>query len=173
MKLQLNLREQLGLVAGLAAFTLVVMLLIYIPAGPMENHARSQNQLRQLRNELRLTRIMKRDEEERLRSQEKLMELLAARPSGFNFFSFVTSILAQTGMTERAQLENYRMSGDSARQPMVELTLEGVGLQELIEFLHKLYASKNLVVLYKLDHIEPAGNERGLDCRMVLATIKL
>ena len=173
MKLKLDLREQLGLVAGLVAFTLVVMLLIYIPSGPMEEYTRSQKNLRQLRNELRLTRLMKLEEQERLRSREKLMEQLAARPSGFNFFSFVNSVLAHSDLTERAQLENYRRPGGSAKQPMVELMLERVSLEELINFLHKLYASENLVVLYKLDHIEPANDERGLNCRMVLATIKL
>lgn len=173
MKLKLDLREQLGLVAGLAAFTLVIMLLIYVPSGPMEDYTRTQSNLRQLRNELRLTRIMKAEEQDRLASQEKLMERLAARPTGFNFFSFVNSVLAQKGLTERAELENYRRPANSAKQPMVELTLDGVSLEELVDFLHALYSSKNLVVLYKLDHIEPAGNERGLSCRMVLATIKL
>jgi len=172
MKLNLDPRERTGLALGALALTLVIALLAYIPAGPYRRFEESRRDLEQSKRDLAMMQLMKEDEEDRLRRQERIMERLATRPSNFDIFSYINNKLREAGLTGRAQLENYRTRRATARQPMVQLRLQGVTLKELIDFLHKVYSGDDLVVMYKLDRLQPAHNNRGLDCELTLVTVK-
>jgi hypothetical protein len=43
-------------------------------------------------------------------------------------------------------------------------------MEELVDFLYDVYTGDKLVVLYRLDHLEPAHDGRGLDCQVWLMT---
>jgi metal-sulfur cluster biosynthetic enzyme len=55
---------------------------------------------------------------------------------------------------------------------MVELKLNGVSLADLVNLLHKVYDSKNLIMLHELKFIRTAQGEKGLDCSMTFTTPK-
>jgi len=173
MKTSLDAREKLGLVFSGLTLALVLGMLVYVPNGPRKDFLQSQTDLKQARHQLVMTQKMKAEEEARLRSQEALMAKLEARPPTFDFFSFVNRILRQTNLTGRAKLDNYRARTVSPKQPMVQLKLQGVSLKELVDFLHQIYSSGNLVALYKMDRLYPALNNQGLDCDLTLVTLKL
>jgi hypothetical protein len=50
---------------------------------------------------------------------------------------------------------------------MLQLKLNGISLQELIDFLHKIYTSKNLVVVYRVESLKPTPDNKGLDYNVV------
>lgn len=173
LNLKLDPRERLGLIAAGSAVLLVIALLLYIPLGPRKQYLQSERILTDARQQLALTQRLKADEEARLRSQERLMELLDARQKDFDFYSYVTGVLSKTKLTERSQVDNYRTRRSSPKQPMVSVKLQGVSLEELVNFLHEIYSSGNLVVVHKMDRLQPAGNLKGLDCDLTLATVKV
>jgi len=173
LNLKLDPRDRLGLIAGGAAVLLVVALLVYIPLGPRQRYLQSERILAEVRQQLVLTQALKADEEARLRSQQRLMELLDARPKDFDFYSYVTGVLSKTKLTERSQVDNYRTRRSSPKQPMVSVKLQGVSLEELVNFLYEIYSSGNLVVVHKMDRLQPADNLKGLDCDLTLATVKV
>lgn len=174
-ELNLDPRERLALFCGIGALLLVIFLLIYIPIGPRATHAQSADRLEALQYELQDAELTKLETQDALERQQRLIELLEDRPDSFDLYAFIESTLDEMDLrTEgRASLEIYRTRNSSANQPMVQLSLEGVSLDELIEFLHKIYNSKNLIALYKLDELAPAANDRGLNCSMVLLTLKV
>ena len=55
---------------------------------------------------------------------------------------------------------------------MKQLKLNGVTLKELVDLLHKIYASNDLVVMYRLEYLRAAGEDKGLDCSVVFLTPK-
>jgi len=171
--LKLDRREQAGLASGILALLLVLALLAYIPSGPRKKYLQSHQELLALQNELSTIEMLKVEELARLNGQKILMERLAARPQNFDLFSFVDRTLRECNLKEGSQLENASSRRLIANQPMVDLSLTNVSLQDLVDFLHKIYASKNLVALYKLDQLRPASREKGLDCEMTLVTMKV
>jgi len=171
-ELNLDQRERLGLIFAATAVLLVVFLLIYIPTGPREKYRKARQQVRSLGEDLKLAALVREEEEQRLKSQKTLMERLEARPDNFVFITFIERKLVETQLRDRAELDQYRPRGASARQPMVKLRLENVSLEELVNFLHEVYSSQNVVALYQLRKLEPAPNNRGLDCDMTLVTLK-
>jgi hypothetical protein len=171
MTIQLDKREKLGLFFGGLALLLVLFMLLYIPTGPSKNYAESLRLLEDAREELLFAQIEKIAEEERLRSQEELRALLEKRPANFDFFSFVNNALRKANLTDRAQLENYRTRQSIAQQPMLNLRLQGVSLEELVDFFHQIYSSGNLVAVYKVDRLRPMANNKGLDCDITLVTL--
>lgn len=171
MKQNPEKRDQIGLALGILAVTLVVMLALYIPAGPRRACIKSQEALEEARGNLQTELLARMDEADRLARQKQLMELLAKRPTGFEMFAYVDGLLNTQGLRERAQLDQFKPRNGSASEPMVQLRLEGVSFDELISLFHGLYSSGNLVAVYKMESMRPAVSGKGLDCDVTLMTI--
>jgi len=172
---QINLepKERMGLIIGLLALVAVIGLALYIPAGPKDNYERAKDRFNSLENELQLAQLTLMEEEARLESQQVLMERVQNRPTNFELLTYIDRLLIQNDLKDRAQLAYFRGARATDEQPMVDLRLSNVGLQELIDFFHALYDSGNLVAMFKLDSLRPANNRQGLDCSITLATLKL
>ncbi len=76
-------------------------------------------------------------------------------------------------MTDKAKLDNYKArAGNSPRQPMVQIKLEGVSLKRFSDFLRHIYADSYLVAVYKMDKLRPNQSGNGIDCELTLVTLK-
>lgn len=169
-----------GATISIIAIAFVVFMALFIYTGPLKRYHMSQTQLADLR--LRVTELNdeKRLEEARLLSQETLTERLKERKPNFDLWAFMNATLAETKLKERANLENYKPRGDwrgAGKEAtdditMVQLKLEGVTLKDLVDFLHRIYASKNLVAAYKLEYLRPIGEDKGLECNIIFLTPK-
>lgn len=95
-----------------------------------------------------------------------IQDRIKARPRGFALYSFATRCLNEVQLTKRAQLETDKRG--SGNLEGVRLKLTGVSMEELTDFLHKIYASNNLVVVQKLEHLKASADGKGLDCLMTL-----
>ncbi len=173
MPYNLDMREKIALGLGILASLLAVILAIYVPLGPRKGYIESQSELAALKGDYELQMMYKMDEEERLQKQKALMEILEKRSPDFSLFTHVDNLLTSTNLRSRAQLEQYRPRNASPKQPMVELRLQGISSQELVDFLHKIYADGNLITVYKMDYLRPAVNEQGLDCDITFVTFTL
>lgn len=171
MKRSLDRREQAGLAMGLLAVTLVVMLALYVPAGPRKANLRAKADLQSAQDGLQLEQMASLDVQERLERQKQLMDQLAKRGADFSLFSHVDSLLNKRGLRSKAQLEQYKPRNASPKQPMVQLRLQEVPLKELVSLLHDLYGGDTLVSVYKVDTMRPAPSGKGLDCDVTFMTI--
>lgn len=164
MKLQDRERRTL-IVGGIAAVLIVGYL---VGEGPFRAYGESEEKLGQARDRLRQAqaihqRVLKNREEQAI-----LREQLRGTP-GFDLLTFVNGAVREGGLAARASIDNTgRAVTGSNELTSVRVSLEGVSLSELIDFLHHIYASGNLVVLHNLDRLVPASDRKGLDCEMVL-----
>ena len=171
MPYNLDFREKIALALGIFAALLAVVLAVYVPLGPRKGYITSQSELETLEQDYQMQLMYKLDEEERLQKQKALMEILQVRTPEFSLFTHVDNLLTSENLRSRAQLEQYRPRNASPKQPMVELRLEGISSEELINFLHTMYAGNNLVAVYKVDYLRPAVNEKGFDCDITFVTL--
>lgn len=171
--MKVDRREQLGLICGFVALLMVVFMLAYIPLDPHKRYEDSRQKLTGLQRQLSIIQLLLDEEKQRVQSQEKFMRLLQERDKRFEIFAFMNRVLSETDLLGRAQLETLRsrrlVSDD---QPRVRLQLRGVSLEELINLLHKVYSSENLVVVQKAD-LRPAANDKGLNCDLTFVTVKV
>jgi hypothetical protein len=173
MPYNLDLREKIALALGIIATMIALALAVYVPLGPRKGYITSQDELASLKQEYELQIMYKLDEDERLQKQKALMEILKKRPADFSLFTHVDNLLTATNLRSRAQLEQYKPRNASPKQPMVQLRLQGISSQELIDFLHKVYADNNLIAVYKMDFLRSATNEQGFDCDITFVTLTL
>ncbi len=173
MRINLDRRGQAALVCAFITLWICGALLIFIPMIPQKKFRQSEDRIADLKQQITMTLLMKSEEEERLRRQEKLREQLNARPPTFDLISYLNTQLRGANLAGRFTLENYRTRQSSPKLPMAQLKLTGVSLKELVDVLHTLYASNNLIVMYKLERLHPANNNKGLDCELILATVKV
>ncbi len=171
MELNLEPKERLGLIIGGFTLFLVIALLFYIPSGPRERYEQAKQSVQSAHNDLNTSKLILASEQERLLQQEQLMERLEGRDSNFDFMAFMDRQLRDNNLVARAELSYPRRARNAPEnQSMVQLRLDGVALNELIDFLYKVYESQNLIVMHRLD-LRPATNDRGLSCDLVFVTI--
>ena len=171
MKFNLDFREKVALSVGILALALVLALALYVPMGPRKWYLQSQRDLASAREDLKLQQLFKLEETERLNRQKALMEKTAGRPADFSLFAYLDALLAKTNLRNRAELEPYRIKEASQKQPMVQLRLREVSLEELVGFIYEVYSSGNLIAVYKMDYLRPAPAEKGLDCDITFVTL--
>lgn len=171
MKLNLDFKEKVALFVGVLALILVLILAAYVPMGPRKWYLESQRNLESAKEDLQLQQLFKQEEAERLNRQKALMEKLEGRPADFSLFAYLDALLTTTNLRGRAELEPYRTKDASPKQPMVQLRLREVSLEELVGFIYEVYGSGNLIAVYKMDYLRPAPAENGLDCDITFVTL--
>lgn len=169
--------SRLGVLISVLVLSLVIAMAGFIAIGPMKKYKLSKADVDSKRQQLTLAKQNKQLEEARVESQKALVESLNQRKPGFDLWGFTNSMVAEAGLKDRVKnLQNYRprvnKPGEKDDLTMVELELSGMKLEELVNLLHKIYASNNLVVLYKSEYIRPAKNNKGLECDLIFMTPK-
>lgn len=161
---------------GIIAGALILFMCLFIPTGPMKKYNRAKADVVALKEQLTLAYQSKMAQEARLREQETLMERLRERQPSFDLWSFLNSTLAEADLKERATLENYKPRADNKNVTdyinMVQMSISGVTLNDLIDLFHKIYAGNNLITIYRLEHMRPAGGGKGLECKVIFLSPK-
>ena len=170
MKFNLDFKEKVALSVGVFALILVVALAVYVPIGPRKWYLQSQRELESAREDLKLQQMFKLEETERLNRQKALMEKTSGRPADFSLFAYLDALLTKTNLRVLAELEPYRIKDASPKQPMVQLRLREVSLEELVGLIYEVYSSGNLIAVQDgLSEAAPA--EKGLDCDITFVTL--
>ncbi|MCX8063805.1 MAG: hypothetical protein N3G21_01370, partial [Candidatus Hydrogenedentes bacterium] len=133
----------------------VVVIGVYLHRGPYREFLDSKRRLAEANRELQMIKKMREEQERSLQTQEKLMGYVERRPGGFDLFSYISGVLRECKLSDKAKLDNYRSRSASPRQPMVQVRLEGISLKRFVEFLKKIYLDSYLVSVYKIDKLRP------------------
>lgn len=169
----LDKRERGTIFFAVLFLLLAVFMLFYVPNSWGKRYQQAKQRLAQKQQELQLAQLEKLEEEERVQRQEKMLAILNARDPRFDLFAFVNRVVLETGLKERARLENGRRPrGFSEKHPLVDLELTGVSLEELISLLHAVRNSNNLVAVYKME-VAPVLKQQGLHCEITFVSVKV
>lgn len=174
-QLQLDRTEQIGVVLCSVAVMALIFLGMYVYSVPRKAYVKSRADLVEAANQVSTLQALKASEELRVEHQQKLMDVLKARPAGFSLFAFVDKTIADLNLREFATATNVlrgREAKGDTKLDTASLSLKGVGLKEIVDVLHALYASNNLIVVQRMERLQPSANGTGLDCELVLATLK-
>ena len=162
--------------ACFVAVMFVVFMALFIYIGPWKKYKQAEGQLDELRQRVSQLNEAKKSESARLQGQEQIMVQLRERKPDFELWAFMNTLLTEAKLKDRANLENAKPRGEKkealADVAMVQLRLAGVTLGEIVDLLHKVYSSKNLIVLYRMDHLRMAGDNKGLECDLTFLTPK-
>ncbi len=166
----IELQKREKILVSLAAICALAVAVYHVSQGPLQAYRNAQEELVDARYTLEQARVLEQEVVEARGSRQALASYLEARSSNFDLFTFVNTTLSQAGVLERAQILNTR--GGLRGVPQgdfdgVTVTLNGVSMEELIDFVHRIYDSGNLIVLSDLSHLRPASDGRGLDTEMV------
>ncbi|MCA1901722.1 MAG: hypothetical protein LDL53_05825 [Candidatus Hydrogenedens sp.] len=164
--------DRIYFITMIVSFIAVIGMAIYLQRGPYRKFLQSRSELNQAYHNLQMVEKLKKEQEESLKTQEMLFQIIEKRPQNFDFFSYINQVLKDTKLTEKAKLDNYRARSGSPRQPMVQVKLEGVSLKRFSEFLQRIYSDSYLVAVYKLDKFKPNQSGKGIDCELTLVTLK-
>ncbi len=169
-KLNLENREQRVVAVGAIAAVLIVGWML--ARGPLDTYRQSKEDLRTAAENLETTRLLH-GEILKARNNEELIRKQIARRGNLDLSSFVSTIVREKGLYERnAEVKAFQRVFKSDKLVAVQVELKGVSAEELLDVLHRIYSSENLVVLHKLDWIKLALNQQGLDCNMVFFSPK-
>jgi hypothetical protein len=168
---RVNLQKREKVVVGGGLALAVVILVWFGLQGPLNKYSRMETQARAATERVQTARLI-RDEVLAERSGQKALQAaLGGRGQG-SLTSFVNSQLQQAGFKERATWKNNPRFADSATFEQLDVTLTGVTLEEVVNFLHGIYNGANVVLAHTL-RIEPQNTGTGLTCKIVLLSPKV
>lgn len=154
-------------------FVIIAGLAWWVPSGPRAQYMQAREQLEASQMNVDLAMLDKIDAETRIEQQRPIADRLNTRPANFNFITFLQRTLSDVKLQERSSLNQVRRSNqDSEMIELVEVRLNSVSLQELVEFLHRVYDANNLIALHQLSYLRPAANTQGLECMLTFITLR-
>lgn len=172
-KLQLNPRDRLGLLLAALAVTVVLAWLSYMPAGPLKRYRESIQEVETLKSNLLVAQLARLDEQQRVEAQKWIKKGIEERGPAFKLMTFLDDVVREKELGGRAQLQNQSPPRGVENVELVNISMENVSLPELVDFLHSVYASGKLVVVYNLSFLGPGPENQGLECRVTFLTLKV
>lgn len=172
--LQLDRNEQIGIVLCSVAVMALIFLGMYIYTGPKKAYERSRADLLGLVDQLGTLQNLKVSEEDRVQRMSTLMETLKSRNAGFNLLGYIDTLMAEKGLKGiNANFENARRGRENnPNMELVSLSLSAVGMNDIVDVLHSIYASNNLIIVQSIDRLRPSETGQGMDCNLTLASLK-
>lgn len=135
-------------------------------------HSSSREQLVQARTRLQEAQLLREEIVNAREGQRVIMEKLRARPGNFDLYGFTRQTLRQYKLEGRADLQSKSLSSSEGAFEGVQVTLRNVGMKDIIDFTHSLYASNNLITMQRLSNLSPSRDGKGMECSIVFIAPK-
>ncbi len=166
---KLQQREKVFL--GVGGVALLLIAAYALGQGPLEKYRKSAVTLRNAKVNLQQAQLWN-AEIETAQQKVKAAKDSIVRQGAFDLWTHIDGVVKALSLGSRADIQSKRgaASPTDSKVAAVELKLSGVNLQELVEVLHRLYANDYIILLDKLDHIKPAQDGKGLDCRITFVS---
>lgn len=167
-KRSLTPRERILIVCALL---ILVGITVPLARGLAEKYRDARQELQRATDRLDQARLIRETVIEERHDQQIIQELIASRSPGFDLYSYTNETMLTQNIQHLGTLQSQgSMSGGSL--DAVRLTLRGVNMKQLLNLLHTLYASDNLIAMQRLRYLRPSGNAKGLDCEITLVAPK-
>jgi general secretion pathway protein M len=108
------------------------------------------------------------------RGSQDVSQALASRKGGFTLFSFLETAAGDAGVkTYIKYMKPSTSSGPgSYKESLVEMKLEAISLSQLVDYLHKIEAPENLVMVKRISIKETKGKSGYLDTILQVMTFQ-
>lgn len=159
--MKLSPKEKIAIGAGAVV---LFALFAYKGSDYWDTYKNSQRRVAAARSNLERAKQWSREIQAERTTQKAIENQIDPR---FNLYTFASNNLRNRGLSTRAQIQNTRsLASASDRLAEVKITLNGVSMEELVNFLYDLYSSENLIILKQMDYLRVSRSGKGLDCSM-------
>ncbi|MFP6584868.1 MAG: hypothetical protein VCD00_20205 [Candidatus Hydrogenedentota bacterium] len=135
-------------------------------------HATSVEQLAQADSRLESARVLQDAIINAREGQRVIQEKLRARPRNFDLYNFAQQSVRRVNLNGRADLQSKDLASKEGAFGGVQITLRNVSMKEIIDLMHGLYASNNLILMQRLTYLKPSPDGKGLECAVVMISPK-
>ena len=104
--------------------------------------------------------------------QKVIQAKLRARPRSFDLYNFSNQCITEGKLKNRASLQSVGLTSRDKAFDGVQITLKHISMQELMDFLLKMYGSNNLIMMKKMTYLRPSRDGKGLDCSLEMHSPK-
>lgn len=104
----------------------------------------------------------------------ELMKKVEARGRAFDLFGFITSTASELKIRDRCDVDLKPQRGKSEldyKPSVVGVTLQGVNLKELTDFLYHIHAADKLLTVDPIGISVPGPSQDGLNVTMTVSTL--
>ncbi|MBI4559412.1 MAG: type II secretion system protein M [Candidatus Hydrogenedentes bacterium] len=170
-KMNLQPRERMTLIIG--AVAIFLMIVYWGAQTPLRKYRKSETDLVQARSNLADAQQWQMEATEARSGREQLQKWARDRGTGFDLYTFLNTAVRDLKLGERAKFQTLKTAGEARELAKVRITLNGVNMNELVDLLHRIYSSNNLIALDSMDHLRPAQDNKGLDCQATFISPKI
>lgn len=151
---------------------MICMTTIPIYRSTAAKHLQSVNQLAQTVERLETVRMWGDAILGEREGQKVIQAKLDARAPSFDLYTLTNQWIQQTKLSGRADLQSKGMSSREGVFDGVQITLKNVNMNEILDLLHKMYSSENLITMQRMSHLRPSRDGKGLECAIVMIAPK-
>ncbi len=151
---------------------MICMTIIPIYKNITAKHTQSMSQLAQTRERLESSEVWRTAILSEREGQKVIQKKLKARSRTFDLYALTNQWVKQTGLSGRADLQSRSPAANEAAFDAVQITLKNINMKELIDFLHTMYDSNNLVTVQRMAFLKPSRDGKGLECSIVMMAPK-
>ena len=151
---------------------MVCMTLIPIYKNVTARHVQSENQLAQAKQRLEDARLWRSAIVTDREGQKIIQAQLSARDGSFDLYSATSKWISETKLDGRANLQSKGLTSPEGVVEGIQITMTHVNMNEILNLLHKMYNSKNMITMQKMPYLRPARDGKGLECAVVMIAPK-
>lgn len=169
-KRKLQSRERFLIIGALA----IAALILAVPRGQAlaRDYEQARLQAREASHRLQEMRELRALILEDRSNQRIIMDRVEARIPNFDLYSYTNASLAKYHIHDIARLQSQASRFAGGPLDSVQLNLTGVSMKQLIDFLHEIHSSGNLIAMQRLGYLRPSRDNKGLDCEIVFMAPK-
>ena len=172
--LMLQRREQ-ALVVGAAALVLLLALFTFVIDPIRERAANLDRRLASAGRQLAELRSLRDDYRRQQRVIDRVDRRLRRQRRDFAIFSYLEQVAARTGVQDKIQSVNTLASPPNTeyREESVEVRMEGVTLGQLVDYLHRVENSPQILRIRRLQVGPTRDNRQLLSVRLRISVFGL
>ena len=107
------------------------------------------------------------------REGQKVIQVkLNARARSFDLYNFSNKCLAELKLADRTSLQSVGLSSNDKAFDGVQITMKNISMKELIDLLHTMYSSNNLIMMQEMTYLRPSRDKKGLECSLKMLSPK-
>lgn len=157
---------------GVMALVMVGIVTMLLWQKSSEALTKSEKLLNQAKGHLSVATLYRETIISEREGQKIIQAKLKARSQSFDLYNFSNKCIAEGKLQDRASLQSVGLTSRDKAFDGVQITLKHISMQELMDFLLKMYGSNNLIMMKKMTYLRPSRDGNGLDCSLEMHSPK-
>lgn len=161
--IQLQPREKRVIIIGVVCLALIAA--VQLGRTPWNAFQASFDELEDAEAQLEQARLWFQFVSGAQAEQGALVELINQRQGYTSLEAYIDGAIRQHDLVRRSTYQSSTAGANPALEA-VTVSLRGVSMEELLDFLHSLHANNPLLTLNTMSRLGPNASQQGLDCEM-------